>query len=100
MITNILVRHKVKDYTIWKKVYDMHLPKRIEAGLTERNLFRGDTDPNEIVILFEAKDLVLAKKFIESVDLREVMEKAGVIGEPDILVLHEERTAYAKASGF
>jgi hypothetical protein len=100
MITNILIRHKVKDYTIWKRAYDAHLPKRIEAGLIERNLFRNDTDPNEVVILFEAKDLVRAKKFVESVDLQEVMEKAGVIGKPDILILNEQPIAYAKASGF
>jgi len=100
MITTIFVRHRVKDFTIWKKAYDAHLPKRIEAGLTERGLFRVDTDPNEVVILFEAKDLVRAKKFAESVELREVMEKAGVIGKPDILFLNEQPMAYAKASGF
>lgn len=100
MLTCILVRHKVRDYAVWKRAYDAHLPKRIEAGLTEMNLFRSDGDPNEIVILFEAKDLIRAKKFTESPDLQEIMKKSGVIDNPDIFFLRDESRAYAKASGY
>ncbi len=54
-----------------------------------------------MIILFEAKDLGRAKKFAESADLREAMEKAGVIDKPDIYFLREEKAGvYAKASGF
>ncbi len=96
----MLVRHKVKDYTVWKRAYDAHLPKRMEAGLTEKNLFRNDGDPNEVIILFEAKDLGLARKFGESQDLRETMEKAGVIDKPDIYFLNDASIVLAKAAGY
>ena len=101
MLNYILVRHKVKDFATWKRVYDTHLPKRTEAGLTERYLLRGVDKHDEVIILFETKDIVRAKKFTESEDLRVTMEKAGVIDKPDIYFLSEEKAAgYAKASGF
>lgn len=100
MFTYILVRHKVRDYAVWKRAYDAQLPKRIEAGLTERHLFRGANESNEVIILFDAKDLARARAFSESPDLRETMEKAGVIDKPDIYFLNDQVDAFAKASGF
>ncbi|HYA86693.1 MAG TPA: cyclase [Nitrospirota bacterium] len=100
MTTYILVRHKVRDYSVWKRGYDAHLPKRLEAGLTEKYLFRGANETNEVIILFEAKDLDRAKAFSESLDLRQAMEKAGVIDKPDIYFLHDQASAFAKASGY
>jgi hypothetical protein len=91
MLSYMLVRHKVKDFTAWKRVFDAHLPKRIEAGITEKYLFRSEKDMNEVITLYEVRDLVLARKFAESTDLRETMEKAGVIDKPDIYYLNEEK---------
>ena len=88
MATFMLVRHKVRDFTQWKAGYDAHLPKRTAAGLTERRLLRGAGDPNEVVILFEANDLARAKAFAESADLRETMQKVGIVDKPDIHFLN------------
>jgi hypothetical protein len=88
MASYLLVRHKVKDFSTWKSGYDAHLPKRNEAGLTEKHLLRGASDPNEVVVLFEAKDLGRAKAFAESADLRETMQKVGVVDKPDIYFLN------------
>ena len=84
----LLVRHKVKDFTIWKAGYDTHAPKRNEAGLTEKYLLRGIDAPNEIVLLFEAQDIARAKAFAESTDLRETMASLGVMDKPDIYFLN------------
>jgi hypothetical protein len=100
MVTHVLIRHKVRDYSVWKRVYDAHLPKRLEAGLTEKYLFRGANDTDEVIILFEAKDLGRAKAFSESPDLRETMEKAGVIDKPDVYFLHDQAGIFAIASGY
>ena len=101
MGTYMLVRHKVKDFTAWKKVFDGHIGKRNEAGLTEKYLLRGVGDPNEVIILYEARDIAKAKAFSESPDLRDRMKEAGVIDKPDIYFLTEEKAvSYAKASGF
>jgi hypothetical protein len=84
----MLVRHKVKDFTAWKSGYDAHAPKRNEAGLTEKYLLRSVEDANEVVMLFEAQDVARAKAFAESADLRETMQKVGVIDKPDIYFLN------------
>jgi hypothetical protein len=87
MTSHLLIRHKVQDFAVWKQGYDAHLPKRTEAGLTEKYLLRGDTDPNEVILLFEAQDLSRAKVFSESADLRERMQKLGVVDKPDLYFL-------------
>jgi hypothetical protein len=87
MATYMLVRHKVRDFAVWKPGYDAHLPKRAEAGLTEMHLLRGADDASEVVILFRAADLGRAKAFAESAELREIMTKVGVVDRPDIYFL-------------
>ena len=86
-MTHLLVRHLVADFAKWKPVYDDHLASRQKAGLRETNLLRSINNPNEVVLLFEAEDLKKAQAFSESSDLREAMQKAGVVGKPDILFL-------------
>ena len=86
-MTHVLVRHNVADFAKWKPVYDAHLAARQKAGLLEKNLLRSVDNPNEVVLLFEAEDLKRAQTFAESTELREAMQKAGVVGKPDILFL-------------
>ena len=88
MASYMLVRHKVRDFSEWKRGYDAHLPKRVEAGLTEKYLLRRSNDPNEVILLFEARDLNRAKTFAESADLRETMQKVGVMDKPDIYFIN------------
>jgi hypothetical protein len=89
MSNYLLIRHKVRDFNEWKPGYDDHSTARDSAGLAERQLLRSNEDPNEVVLLFEAADLDKARAFIASPDLREVMQKYGVIGMPDISFLND-----------
>jgi hypothetical protein len=82
-----MIRHKVADFAKWKPVYDSHAPARANAGLKEEHLFRNIDNPSEVVLLFSAEDLNKAKAFVSSSDLRETMQKAGVIDKPDIWFL-------------
>lgn len=88
MASYVLVRHKVRDFSEWKRGYDAHLPKRIESGLSEKLVLRGAQDANEVFVLLEAKDLDRAKRFADSADLRETMQKAGVLDKPDVYFLN------------
>ena len=83
----LLVRHKVADFSKWKEAYDAHSPARQKAGLTEKHLLRNTDNQNEVILLFEAKDLPKAKEFATSADLRETMKGAGVVDKPDIYYL-------------
>jgi hypothetical protein len=50
-------------------------------------LWHNVDDPNEIFLLFEASDVVKAKAFGASADLKEKMTAAGVMGSPHIFFL-------------
>ena len=89
MASYMIVRHKVRDFAQWKLGYDAHLPKREEAGLTEKYVLRGTQDPNEVILMFEAQDLDRAKSFADSTDLRDTMQKVGVVDKPDIYFLND-----------
>ncbi len=83
----MIARHSVRDYSEGKSGYDSHEPVRAAAGLTEKYLLQDADDPNKVTIMFEAEDLKRAEEFSKSGDLREVMQKVGVLGKPDIYFL-------------
>jgi heme-degrading monooxygenase HmoA len=88
-MAQLIIRHKVKDYPKWKSMFDEHGAKRKAAGSKGGRLFRNEKDPNEVVILFEWEDLSRARQFAESEDLRQTMERAGVVGKPELYFLEE-----------
>jgi heme-degrading monooxygenase HmoA len=89
-MVDLIIRHKVQDYAKWKPIFDEHAAKRKAGGSKGGRLFRSEKDPNEVVILFEWEDSGKAHKFIESEDLRRTMDRAGVVGKPDVYFLDEK----------
>lgn len=85
----LIVRHKVKDYAIWRKIYDGDVGRRSEAGLGKGRVTRSVDDPNEVVLIFEASDVAKAKALGDSQGLKDAMQGAGVIDKPDMFVLND-----------
>ena len=85
----LLVRHKVEDYAKWKPVFDEHGAVRKAGGSQGGYLFRNANDPSELIILFEWDSLDKAQQFAQSDDLREAMQRAGVMDRPDVYFLEE-----------
>ena len=86
-MNHLLVRHKVADFTKWKAAYDAHVSARENAGLKELHLLRNVDRMDEVVILFEVRDVAKAREFANSAELREAMQNAGVTDKPDIWFL-------------
>lgn len=86
---NILVRHKVQDYAKWRAAYDEHGATRKAAGCEGTHVFQTSADPNEVVVMLRWDTAENAQKFVESPNLREVMQSAGVVGQPDIVFLDD-----------
>jgi hypothetical protein len=84
----MIVRHKVKDFAAFKKVFDSHKGAQTAAGLSKPRIFRSADEPNEVVILFDAQDIAKAKAFGASPDLQSKMAAAGVIDKPDLYFLN------------
>jgi len=85
----LLVRHKVKDYSKWKPIFDEHAATRKVSGSKGGRLFRNADNPNETFILFEWESIEKAKKFAQSEDLKKTMLKAGVSDKPDVYFIEE-----------
>jgi hypothetical protein len=82
-----LVRHKVADYDRWYEVYAQDTEARIESGFHEMRIFSQMDDPNNVFILFEVDDLEKAKERMDSQELRDKMQEAGVMDKPDFYFL-------------
>ena len=80
----MIVRHSVRDYGAWRPVFDAHEPARTAAGLTNGRVFRSAEDPNDLLLLFEMADRRRAEELAASDDLRTTMQRAGVVGPPEI----------------
>jgi hypothetical protein len=54
-----------------------------------RALIEEGADPNEVVILSEFRDLEQARQYAQLPELRQAMQRAGVISQPVVLFLEE-----------
>jgi hypothetical protein len=78
----LMMTHKVKDWDAWKKEFDDHKQVRVDAGLIDRALAHDIDDNHQVEIVFAVTDMAKAKAFLQSKDLKDKMEKAGVEGKP------------------
>ena len=88
-MSHLLIRHKVKDYPAWKKVFDGFIDTRRASGEKSYQLFHPDDDPNNLVALFEWDTLDNAKKFVNGQALKEAMGNAGVVEHPEVYFLEK-----------
>jgi antibiotic biosynthesis monooxygenase (ABM) superfamily enzyme len=88
-MANMLVQHKVKDYSAWKQVYDSVAGFRHSSGELADQIFHDASDSNKLTLLFKWDTLANAQKFAQSAELRAAMERAGVDGMPVITFLTE-----------
>lgn len=92
---SLLIRHRVADYDAWSTVFAEQEIVRRANGSQGGRIMRGDTDPGEILVLLEWDDLERARLFVDSDDLQEAMQRAGVVGEPEFWFLDDFETTAA-----
>jgi hypothetical protein len=83
----LLVRHKVKEFQEWKRVFDSHKDAQREAGLRIERVMRNLYEPNEVFLFFEVIDLAKARGFVFSPTVPSSQAASGVIDKPDIYFL-------------
>ncbi len=84
--TVLILTHEVKDFSAWKTFYDADKPNRDKAGLVQRYLIRDAQRPNVVTLVFEAPNADAARAFTANPVLKEVMQKAGVLPPPTIVI--------------
>lgn len=93
MIQVLTVVHECADFTRWKSAYDADAGNRRAAGLTELVLARNEGQRGLMALIFEMADAERARAMMSSAALQETMQKAGVIGKPEIHFRRGEFTA-------
>ncbi len=79
------VRHTVSDYETWRSFFDGDDARRRTAGATgTTQVYRDADDANIVTIIMEWDNLKNARQFMDDPALREVMQKAGVVGMPAV----------------
>ena len=86
-MAKVILSHRVNDFDSWKVIYDADKPRRDAAGLTEIAVGRKSGDTGLVYMIWEAKDPSKFQQMVSDPDLRKVMEEAGVVSAPEMVVL-------------
>ena len=78
-MTYMLVRNKVRDFDVWKKVFDEGRGTAGDGGLGLVHLWRSIEDPNEVFFLLSVADMDRAKAFTADPAAAATGERSGVI---------------------
>ncbi len=81
-----VISHPVKDYAIWRAVYDSAGPVRDKAGVTGAEVFHDPKNPNMMVIIHRFPSLEAAQAFLGDPGLKAAMEKGGVTAAPTVVM--------------
>ena len=83
-MATLFVRHTVKDFPAWKKVYDSFDAERKGMGVTGDGVYQADGNSTDVTVYHHFDSMESAKAFAASARLKEIMSEAGVTGEPTV----------------
>ena len=83
-LPGVIVTHAVEDYDTWRAAYDDFDEVRKQSGIIGHAVNQELGKPNQVIIYHQANDMSTLRAFIDSAELKEVMQRAGVTGPPDI----------------
>jgi quinol monooxygenase YgiN len=84
----VLIIHEVKDYHVWKQIFDNAAGIRKEAGEISYQVLKYEEDANKIVHFSAWQSLDMARRFFESEELVQIRRYAGV-KSPTFIYLEE-----------
>ena len=88
---HVLVQHEVKDFDAWKVGFDAAAGMRAQSGEKSAYIFNNADNPNLITAIFEWDSFENAQKyFFNTPELKAAMQKAGVLGQPNITMLNSK----------
>jgi hypothetical protein len=84
MSATLTARQQVGDYATWRPVYDSADSIRAKHGCTAQNVLRLPSDHNVVFITHDFPTIEQAQAFADDPDLHAAMQKAGVVGAPNL----------------
>lgn len=83
-MVRLMIRHRVEDYSAWRRGYDEFSSEREQLGVRDDAVFQSVDDPNEVTVWHDFDSTAKGHEFTESPQLREAMANAGVVGQPQM----------------
>lgn len=80
----MLVTHKVSNFEKWLAAYEAHDSLRLANGIHSYVIGRGFQDSNMVFVATKVDDMEKAKAFAKGPNLKQAMQKSGVVGTPTI----------------
>jgi hypothetical protein len=84
IMVRLFVRHPVTDFARWKRAYDDFDEERSGMGVKAHGVFQAVDNKKDVTVWHDFESMESAQAFVDSERLKEVMEQAGVAGEPTV----------------
>lgn len=88
MVT-VFIRHRVKNYPKWRKVFDGFLPNRRAGGEISFVIGHVSKKKKNLCLVFQWDSAANAAKFLKSRELKAAMKKSGILEKPDVFIIEE-----------
>ena len=90
MAAYVIVTHPVKDFDVWKIVFDEFEQLRKEAGELTAVVLRHADDSNIVTVLNTWTSIDAAKAFVASEEIKKGMGEAGVTAPSTFVFANSE----------
>lgn len=82
-VSRFYLSHPVKDFDVWKPMFDADESRRQQAGLTTVGVYRQADDTTQLLIVMEGNDSQAVRDMLCDPSLGELMKQAGVLAPPE-----------------
>lgn len=89
-LVKTVIYHKVADYAAWKKGFDLLYNERMLAGELSAEVGTLQDDPHTVYVIGEWASPDAPKAFFASPELAAAMQKQGVVGKPNMLIMSKK----------
>ena len=75
----MVVKNTLKDYGVWRTLFDSNAAMQAEYGLHARGVYQSKEDPNTVFVLLEVEDMARAQEMMKKAQESGMFDKAGII---------------------
>jgi quinol monooxygenase YgiN len=81
-----IIQVAVQDFDQWREVFDQALDFRRSMGCIGERVFQDLNDPHKLLIILDWESSEDAQAHAQSPELRQNMQRAGVMGAPTLMM--------------
>ncbi len=88
-MVNVFLSHQVADFESWLKGFNAAEALRAKYGVKTIGIYNGVEKSTDVTVITEFPNMDAVNGFLSSPELKADMEKAGVVGVPELKILHK-----------